>query len=171
MDKTDQLTLNLKETLNLLASKDTDSRRKARELLVILDKPAVSSLTIALQNSKDDHFRWEAAKTLGEINDPRSIPSFVKALEDSNLDVAWLAAETLGKFKMAAWPALLRMLIKRKPDSVLLRQGAHRVFLNQEEDGFNDFLESLRTSLKPNGDHELTVITANEILKRIMTKF
>ena len=34
-----------------------------------LGKPAVPSLIRTLQNSKEDHVRWEAAKTLGAIGD------------------------------------------------------------------------------------------------------
>jgi len=58
-----------------LASKDGMIRQKAREALVDLGNPAVSSLNHALLNSKLDRVRWEAAKALGGINDAGSIPS------------------------------------------------------------------------------------------------
>jgi HEAT repeat protein len=97
--------------MDMLAGKDAATRLKARKALVALGKPAVSSLTQALQNSRLDHLRWEAAKTLGAIGDTRAIPSLVKALEDGDRDVAWVAAEALKKFKKADWPPLLRALI------------------------------------------------------------
>jgi HEAT repeat protein len=117
-----------------------------------------------------DHIRWEAAKTLGAIGDTRAIPSLVKALEDSDSDVTWLAAEALRNFKKVAWPQLLRALIKSKPDSVLLRQGAHHVFRNQKEDGFNDLLATLRTALESSSASESTPFAASNILKRLKAK-
>jgi HEAT repeat protein len=143
---------------------------KARKSLVALGKSAVPSLIRTLQNSKQDHVRWEAAKTLGAIGDIRSIPVLVNALEDSDSGVAWLAAEALRKFKKAAWPALLRALIKSKCDSVLLRQGTHHVLRNQKEDGFNDLLAILRTALESSTASESTPFAASNLLKRMKTK-
>ena len=161
---------NLESLLDLLASKNGATRQKARKSLVAMGKPAVSSLTRILQNSRVDHIRWEAAKTLGAIGDTRAIPSLVKALEDSDSDVTWLAAEALRNFKKVAWPQLLRALIKSKPDSVLLRQGAHHVFRNQKEDGFNDLLATLRTALESSSASESTPFAASNILKRLKAK-
>ena len=154
----------------MLASKKGITRKDARKSLVAIGKPAVPSLTYALQNSKLDHLRWEAAKTLGAIGDVRAIPSLVKALEDGDHDVAWLAAEALRKFKKTAWPALLRELIKSGPDSVTLRHGAHHVLRNQKEDGFNDLLAILMAALISSAAPESTAIAANEILKRMKAK-
>jgi HEAT repeat protein len=156
--------------MDLLTSKNAATRMKARKSLVALGKPAVSSLTRTLQNSKQDHVRWEAAKTLGTIGDSRAIPSLVKALEDSDQDVVWLAAEALSKFKKIAWPQLLRTLVKSKPDSVLLRQGAHHVLRKQKEDGFNDLLATLRTTLESSTASESTPFAASNILKRMNAK-
>ena len=161
---------NLESLMDLLASKNGATRQKARKSLVAMGKPAVSSLTRILQNSRVDHIRWEAAKTLGAIGDTRAIPSLVKALEDSDSDVTWLAAEALRNFKKVAWPQLLRALIKSKPDSVSLRQGAHHVLRNQKEDGFNDLLATLRTALESSSASESTPFAASNILKRMKIK-
>jgi HEAT repeat protein len=161
---------NLESLIDLLASKNGATRMKARKSLVAMGKPAVSSLTRVLQNSKEDHMRWEAAKTLGAIGDIRSIPSLVKALEDSDQGVVWLAAEALGKFKKIAWPPLLRALVKSEKDSVLLRQGAHHVLRKQKEDGFNDLLVILRTALESSTASESTPFAASNLLKRMKTK-
>jgi thioredoxin-like negative regulator of GroEL len=161
---------NLESLIDLLESKNGATRMKARKSLVALGKPAVSSLIRTLQNSKQDHVRWEAAKTLGSIGDTRSIPVLVNALEDSNPDVAWLAAEALRKFKKAAWPVLLRALIKSKPESVLLRQGMHHVLRNQKEDGFNDLLATLMKSLKSNSVPISKPLAAYNLLKRLKEK-
>jgi hypothetical protein len=92
--------------MDKLASKDGMVRQEARTPLVALGKPAVTSLNRALQHSASDQVRREAAKALGAIGDARSIPPLVKALSDSNSDVAWLAAEASSTFQKAAWPGI-----------------------------------------------------------------
>jgi HEAT repeat protein len=159
--------INLESLIDMLASKDGMIRQKARKSLVALGKIAVSSLTQALQNSRMDQVRWEAAKALGAICDTESIPVLVKALEDSNPDVAWLAAKALIRFKKAAWKSLLEALIKRGAKSLLLRQGAHHVFLKQKENGFNGFLAILMKDLESGSVTESVPIDAYEILKRM----
>jgi|CZKP01.1.fsa_nt_gi HEAT repeat protein len=161
---------NLESLMEMLASKDGVTRTKARKSLVALGKPAVPYLTRILRNSKLDHLRWEAAKILGTIGDAKAIPPLVKALEDSDQDVAWLAAIALKKFKKAAWPTLLRVLIRRRSDSVLLRKGAHHVLRNQKEDGFNDLLATLTKALESDTVPESTAIAAYDILKQMKVK-
>jgi len=158
---------NIASLMDKLANNDGMIRQKSRESLVALGGPAVSFLTQALQNSKSDQVRWEAAKALGEIDDARSIPTMVKALEDSNSDVAWLAADALRKFRKAAWAPLLQALIECGSDSVLLRQGAHHVFLNQKEEGFNDLLAILTKALKLDAVPESVPEAAYELSKRM----
>jgi hypothetical protein len=75
----------MESLMDMLAGKDGATRQKARKALVALGKPAVSSLTQALQNSRLDHLRWEAAKTLGAIGDARAIPSLVEAVQEGRL--------------------------------------------------------------------------------------
>jgi HEAT repeat protein len=137
---------------------------------VALGKPAVSPLNSTLKNSRADHVRWEAAKALGAIGDTRAIPRLVNALEDSDPDVAWLAAEALRQFKKAAWPPLLRQLIKDGSESALLRQGAHHVLRNQKENGFNDLLATLREDLESNTFQESTPLAAYAVHKRMNGK-
>ncbi len=160
----------LESLMDMLASKDGVVRQKAREALVALGKPAVSSLIRALQNSRLDQVRWEAAKALGSISDTGSMPSLVKALEDSNSDVAWVAADALKTYKKAAWPSLLEALIKSGSDSVELRKGAHRVLADQKEDGFNDLIATLLRALESSSAPESSAVAANEILKRMNAK-
>ena len=156
--------------MDALESKDGATRQKARRSLVALGKPAISPLTRVLENSGVDHVRREAVKALGAIGDSRAIPALVKALEDSDSDVVWLAAEELRKFKKAAWPTLLRVLMKSGADSVLLRKGAHHVLRNQKEVGFNDLLATLIAALESGSIPESTNVAAYEILKRMKVK-
>jgi hypothetical protein len=171
-DKQNFTGTNLEALIEMLASKKGLNRQKARKSLIALGKPAVSSLTQVLQNSKLDQVRWEAAKTLSAISDYRAVPSLVKALEDKDEDVAWLAAEALKKLKKAAWPALLRVLIRRGADSVSLRRGAHHVLRNQKENGFNDLLKTLTKTLELESASvpESTALAAYDILTHMKTK-
>jgi HEAT repeat protein len=163
-------TTNIESLMDMLGSKDGAIRQNAREALVALGKPAVTSLTQALLHSSLDQVRWEAAKALGSINDTGSIPSLVKALEDSYPDVGWLAAVALMKYKKAAWPALLEALIKSGSDSSVLRQGAHHILADQKEDGFNDLLETLLKALDSSSAPESSTVAAHEILKKMNVK-
>jgi HEAT repeat protein len=98
-----------------LASHDDRTREKARHTLVAMGKDPVPSLIEALKD-KRYLMRWEAAKALGEIADSAAAPALVEALEDEAFDVRWLAAV-----------ALIRMNIRERGDSTLLRESAHHV--------------------------------------------
>jgi HEAT repeat protein len=170
MSKQELTGINIESLIDLLESKDSATRMKARKSLAAIGKPAVSSLIRILQNSKNDHVRWEAAKTLSVIGDTRTIPSLVRALEDTDPDVAWLAAEALRKFKKGAWPSLLRALVEDDTDSVLLRQGVHHVLRNQQESGFNDLLKVLIKALESNTVSESIPFAVSNLLKRMKVK-
>jgi hypothetical protein len=158
---------NLESLIDTLANRDGMARRKARKSLVAMGKSAVPSLIQALRNSYVDQVRWEAAKAIGAIGDATATPFLVKALEDQDPDVAWLAAEALQKFKKAAWPALLRTLITQPTYSDSLRQGVHHVLRNQREEGFNDLLPLLLKALETKTVPEMTPAAAYNILERI----
>lgn len=167
MSKQKSIAIDTDLWMDMLACKDGMIRGKARGSLVALGKPAVAALVHALQTSKLDQVRWEAAKALGAIGDVRAIPSLVKALEDSDSDVAWLAAEALRKFRKAAWSPLLRALMKAGSDSFSLREGAHHVLRQQNEAGFNDLLATLVKALKSGSVHESAALAAYELHKRM----
>lgn len=153
-----------------LSRDDIHLRQEARAALEKLGKPAVPLLIKLLQSSKADHVRWEAAKTLTSIGDERAIPALVKALEDRDQDVAWLAAVALRKFKIRALKPLLHALINDGEDSVSLRQGAHHILKNQKANGMTDLIISLTEALEPSALPELMIIAATALLKRINAK-
>ena len=167
MDTQHSTDANLQSLMKMLESKDGLIRKKARISLVEMGEPAVPLLSEALTHSKLDQTRWGAAKALGEIVDERSIPALVKALDDTDSDVAWLAGVALKKFEKAAWKILLLQLIESGVDSVRLRNGTRHVFSGQKEDGFDDLLEELMTSLGDTALPESSAIVATEILKRM----
>ena len=95
-----------------LASRDPTVRTKARKALVAVGKPSVPSL-IPLLSDRKPHLRWEAAKTLGGIADPITATALVNALEDSDSDVRWVAAEGLIALGQEGLEPLLAACLER----------------------------------------------------------
>jgi HEAT repeat protein len=79
--------------MTLLASKNGVFRCRARAALVEMGKPAVGALESGLKD-RNQTVRWESAKALGSIRDPRSIDALVAALQDKLFDVRWLYGGT-----------------------------------------------------------------------------
>ncbi len=167
MNKQEQTKEDIESLVNILAGKDGMARNKARKSLVIIGKPAVPVLISTFRNSKVDQVRWEAIKALGEIVDTKAIPVMVKALEDHDKDIAWLAAVGLEKLGMAAWPALLRALIERGSDSFMLRQGAHHILHEQREKKYKELLTILLNALESETETESTPLAAYNLLVKI----
>lgn len=115
----------IRSLLDRLASRDPVVREKARESLVVLGKRAVPSL-IPLLSHREPHVRWEAAKTLCDIADPIAATALVNALDDSEGDVRWLAAEGLAALGCDGLHPLLAALLERA-QSPWLCEGAHHV--------------------------------------------
>ena len=113
------------ELIAALASPSPVARRKAREALMALGKPAVPSL-IQLLSHRKPHVRWEAAKAIGGITAPIAAFALVNALKDRDGDVRWLAAEGLAALGRDALQPLLAALIEQA-DSDWLCEGAHHV--------------------------------------------
>ena len=111
--------------LDSLASRDPVVREKARAALVVVGKFAVPSL-IPLLSHRKVHVRWEAAKTLCDIADPIAATALVNALDDSEGDVRWLAAEGLAALGREGLQPLLAALLERAQSSCFC-EGAHHV--------------------------------------------
>ena len=102
------------------------TRRRARESLVFIGKPAVASLTAVLTNP-NEHVRWEAIKALEGIGGSEAARVLVEAVEnDQDSSIRWLAAEALIGLGRAGLVPLLQALV-RHSGSVWLREGAHYV--------------------------------------------
>ncbi len=153
--------------INQLSNSDNKLRLKARKSLIRIGKSVVVPLSNVLVNSEVYKARWEAAKALGAISDIKSIPALVKALEDAETDVVWLAAEALKKFGKVAWPELLSALVSRGAESVTLRNAAHHVLGKQHKDGLDDLLEILLKTLESGAVSVSTPIAASKLLERI----
>lgn len=114
-----------------LRSYDGAVRREARQALVFIGK-AAGELLIPLLQDPDDDVRWEAAKALAEIADPRAASDLVGLLMDHNFGVRWLAAEALIPVGRHALKPLLEKLMEH-PESSWLRRGALHVLHNLAE--------------------------------------
>jgi HEAT repeat protein len=115
----------IERLLGLLCSDDLQERWSARMSLVRIGTPAVPHLIEALKGLHECT-RWEAAKVLNDLRDPRAAPALVKTLEDRSFGVRWLAAEGLIGLRGEGLAPLLEALVDR-PDSAWLREGAHHV--------------------------------------------
>jgi hypothetical protein len=128
-------------------SEDPSVRLRARSSLVEMGRNAVPTLIEALDHPKS-HVRWEAAKALLLIRDPRAAGGLASALADENLQVRWAAAEALVALDEDALLPLFRTLIV-EPNSLPLREGVHHVLHEFAHRGLlgresMEVLESLR---------------------------
>ena len=132
--------------MSRLSDKDGLVREEARLSLVYIGEPAVVPLIKALSDRREN-LRWEAAGALSEIAAPASVPALVEALRDKVFDVRWLAAQGLIAIGREAVVPLLEALMEY-PDSVWLRQGAHHVLHDLEEDDLEETLEPVIAALE-----------------------
>jgi HEAT repeat protein len=115
----------IKNLIGALSSYNDFSRVEARKALESMGSQVVPFLVEALKDP-DYLRRWEAAKALGEIRDPKAVPALVAALEDDEFDILWLAAKGLIEMNVKGLRPLFQALIDHA-DSPLLRQGAHHI--------------------------------------------
>jgi HEAT repeat protein len=121
----------IKSLISELRTHDWRRREGARWALVALKEAATAALVDTLED-RDWHARWEAAKALGEIADPKAGPALVEALKDRRFAVRWLAAEGLIALRADCLRPLLRSLA-RNADSLWLRGGAHHILRDLSE--------------------------------------
>ena len=121
----DKMAPGIRSLVDSLASRDPVVREKARHSLVVVGKPAVPWL-IPLLSHRKVHVRWEAAKTPCDIADPIAATALVDALDDSEGDVRWLAAEGLAALGRDGLHPLMAALLERAQSSWFC-EGAHHV--------------------------------------------
>ena len=88
-------------------------------------KQAVAPLIKALSCPRGPYVRWEAAKALGRICDPRAAGPLVAALEDEDEGVRWAAADALIALKCQCLAILLSAMIERSYSFWLLQGVRH----------------------------------------------
>ena len=154
--------------LGMLQHEDGLVRQKGRLLLVEKGEESVPGLCRILLNSPSKDVRWGAAKALGEILDPGSIPALLDALEDRNADVAWLAATALNKLGQEAWKPVLQRLVERGVDSVAVRNGVHHALGGQMFGRYDDMFKTVIRSLEFGELDEAGSMAAAEILRLML---
>ena len=165
MDKETNPTI--KDLITALGSYDDFSRVEARKALVSMGSKAVPFLTEALKDPETLR-RWEAAKALGEIGDPKAAPALIMALEDEQFEVRWLAAKGLIEMNIKALKPLFQALMDRA-DSVMLRQGAHHVLHDLAKGELRVYLAPVLIALEgmnPTVQVPQTVLHAQEALTK-----
>lgn len=130
--------VNIGALAQALSDRDGGKRQETREYLVKVGAPAVLVLT-ALITDPNHRVRWEAAKALGQIDDPTAAPALVTALEDDESDIRWLGAEGLIVLGRSGLVPLLEELISRS-GSFQLREGSHLVIRKLVEQGRYPYL-------------------------------
>ena len=140
-------TINFQSIVDLakdLSSKNYLLRKKAREELVEIGKPSLNTL-ITLATSKDENVRWEAVITIVQIGSMETLGILIKALEDDEFSIRWIAAEGLANLGIYAIVPLLREL-RNNPDSTFLRRGVNHVLRELRKKGvFKDNYALLET--------------------------
>jgi HEAT repeat protein len=120
-----QMESTVRNLVAALTGKDGLARKRARDELVEIGRPAVPYLLEALKD-KRTYVRWEAAKALSELGDPRAAEGLVVALSDNDPGIRWMAAEGLIAAEREGLPPLLEALLAQG-ESTRLREGARHV--------------------------------------------
>lgn len=102
-------------------------RGRARAMLIHMGRPAVPRLIEAL-HERSERLRWEAARSLTAIRDPRAAPALVGALEDEIMEVRWVAEDGVIELGKDGLVALLHGLITHS-GSNRFREAAHRILI------------------------------------------
>ena len=123
----------IKTLVEQLCSDTGLQRKKAREALVAKGKASIPFLVGLLDHPKHIH-RWEAIKTMDEIEAPETMPYLLMALNDDKSDVRWIAAKGLIKLGMPAVKPLLEM-VSKNVDSVFILDSAHHIIYDLRESG------------------------------------
>jgi HEAT repeat protein len=161
-----------KNLIAALSSHDDFSRVEARKALEAMGRQVVPFLVEAVKDP-DYLRRWEAAKALGEIRDPKAAPALVVALEDEEFDIRWLAAKGLIEMNVKGLKPLFQALIEHA-DSALLREGAHHVLHDLAKGELRKYLAPVLTALEDvdsavqvpiAASHALEALTKAKILK------
>lgn len=95
--------------LNVLSGADERTSSQIFVALVNLGRVAMPVL-LDFAQSNSGWVRWHSIRALGSIHDPRSFPVLVRALQDVDHSVAWMAAKGLVPFGRDCIEPILRML-------------------------------------------------------------
>jgi HEAT repeat protein len=141
-----------------LSDESWQERRRARQSLARAGGVAVERLAEVLEKG-DDTARWEAAKALVRVRDPRAVPSLVRATQDANPGVRWLASEALTE---VGRPSLVPLLQRLSEDShsPWLQEATHHVCHALAHGDLRPVLEPVLAALEHQMGEPVTVVPA-----------
>ncbi len=115
----------VEELIRALGNEHPAERGRARATLIHMGRPVVPRLIEAL-HGPSAHLRWEVARALAAIRDPRAAAALVATLEDEMLEVRWVAEGGVIDLGQDGLTALLHGLITHS-GSERFREAAHRI--------------------------------------------
>jgi HEAT repeat protein len=139
--------------------------KRSRERAESMGAAAVLPLSQAMLAAPRWQLRWEAAKALGRIAAPGSAAALVRALDDENSDVGWVAAESLAALGDAALPPLLQALAKR-PGAPGLRIGARHVLRGRQRLDHGDRTVGVLAAIEGGATDDAAAVAAHGLLMR-----
>jgi HEAT repeat protein len=161
----------INDLVNKLSNNDGFVREKARLALIDIGEEAVPAIVKALASNQQ--VRWEAAKALVKIADPRSIAPLIKVLQDEVFDIRWLAAEALIAIGTDSIKPLLAALADESKE-LFLREGAHHVIKyiisqNPKKREMNEILKSVESALDGSVPSIMVAGAAKDALEKLKT--
>ena len=152
--------------VDALTSRKWAERHDARTRLARLGDAAVGAVAELLEDPREQA-RWEAAKTLSDMNRVTAAPALVRALTDEeSFGVRWVAAEGLVRLGRDALVPLFEALM-RNPRSVYLRVGAHHVLIGARRHGEEALAEPVLEALGSYSPRADLPLIAREALIRL----
>lgn len=109
----------------LMDAKNVSEKISARSYLVKMGKAIMPQLQ-QLTDYENSEIRMEAAKIIELIADGKSIPIFIKLLDDKEFEIRWIAAEGLIKIGRNSIRPLL-MSVRDGESSLIYNKGVHHV--------------------------------------------
>ena len=111
-----------------LDTRNVSRKLSSRNALVKMGKSILPQLH-KLSLSENVLIRMEAVKIIELIADRRSIPEFIRLLDDPEFDVRWIAAEGLIKIGRRSIRPLVKA-VRDNENSIILNEGAHHVLIS-----------------------------------------
>ena len=124
------------------------------------------AVSILQDVSLSEHTREEAIDYLIRYPTSEGIELLVATLEDDDEGVRWAAGTALAKLGDAAWPVLLRALVKPGP-SIRLRRGARHVLNHTTSPKVRQQSGELLRALKGQEAALSTEVIAHKLLRQL----
>lgn len=133
--------------------------RRALQSLGTLAEP----VWLAALNHPDTHIRWEAARGLGEIGDPRAALILAEGLLDESYAVRWASGDVLAQLGECAVPAIL-VVLRHQALSETSRQAASHTLHGITSPRVQKRIRPLLEVLNSGGDSDKVPAVARRLL-------